>query len=158
MAGRLKDKKIDIVLNIEENPQSTSTLVASENEVSQTTVLLSPCEQLVESYVTLCDLVTASLELLTDIDINTYDDSTLGSPSVTSYRMNHDVLCIQPPSLRASESFRSTRDNTPNSTAKRNVPDTQCQYIKFRERSYSDIQHVERKPWRAVALSARHFE
>ncbi|KAJ8952226.1 hypothetical protein NQ318_022676 [Aromia moschata] len=33
------DKKIDIVLNMEENPQSTSTLVASENEVSETTVL-----------------------------------------------------------------------------------------------------------------------
>ncbi|KAJ8961829.1 hypothetical protein NQ318_021444 [Aromia moschata] len=33
------DKKIDIVLSMEENPQSTSTLVASENEVSQTTVL-----------------------------------------------------------------------------------------------------------------------
>ncbi|KAJ8950186.1 hypothetical protein NQ318_003175, partial [Aromia moschata] len=34
-----RDKKIDIVLSMEENPQSTSTLVASENEVSQTTVL-----------------------------------------------------------------------------------------------------------------------
>ncbi|KAJ8933656.1 hypothetical protein NQ318_019301 [Aromia moschata] len=32
-------KKIDIVLSMEENPQSTSTLVASKNEVSQTTVL-----------------------------------------------------------------------------------------------------------------------
>ncbi|KAJ8945579.1 hypothetical protein NQ318_010436 [Aromia moschata] len=34
-SGRPKitqDKKIDIVLSIEENPQSTSTLVASENE------------------------------------------------------------------------------------------------------------------------------
>ncbi|KAJ8958932.1 hypothetical protein NQ318_019702 [Aromia moschata] len=41
-SGRPKitqDKKIDIVLSMEENPQSTSTLVASENEVSQTTVL-----------------------------------------------------------------------------------------------------------------------
>ncbi|KAJ8938690.1 hypothetical protein NQ318_015309, partial [Aromia moschata] len=34
-----QDKKIDIVLSMEENPQTTSTLVASENEVSQTTVL-----------------------------------------------------------------------------------------------------------------------
>ncbi|MBZ5796866.1 hypothetical protein K8353_43150, partial [Burkholderia contaminans] len=34
-----QDKKIDIVLSMEENPQSTSTLVASENEVSQSTVL-----------------------------------------------------------------------------------------------------------------------
>ncbi|KAJ8942746.1 hypothetical protein NQ318_007913 [Aromia moschata] len=34
-----QDKKIDIVLSLEENSQSTSTLVASENEVSQTTVL-----------------------------------------------------------------------------------------------------------------------
>ncbi|KAJ8961900.1 hypothetical protein NQ318_021518 [Aromia moschata] len=34
-----QDKKIDIVLSMEENLQSTSTLVASENEVSQTTVL-----------------------------------------------------------------------------------------------------------------------
>ncbi|KAJ8950240.1 hypothetical protein NQ318_006214 [Aromia moschata] len=41
-SGRPKitlDKKIDIVLSMEKNPQSTSTLVASENEVSQTTVL-----------------------------------------------------------------------------------------------------------------------
>ncbi|KAJ8934736.1 hypothetical protein NQ318_001557 [Aromia moschata] len=41
-SGRPKitqDKKIDIVLSIEENRQSTSTLVASRNEVSQTTVL-----------------------------------------------------------------------------------------------------------------------
>ncbi|KAJ8946018.1 hypothetical protein NQ318_023265 [Aromia moschata] len=41
-SGRPKitqDKKIDIVLSMEENPQSTSILVASENEVSQTTVL-----------------------------------------------------------------------------------------------------------------------
>ncbi|KAJ8945669.1 hypothetical protein NQ318_012387 [Aromia moschata] len=34
-----RDKKIDIVLNMEENPQSTSTPVGSENEVSQTTIL-----------------------------------------------------------------------------------------------------------------------
>ncbi|KAJ8955224.1 hypothetical protein NQ318_000250 [Aromia moschata] len=34
-----QDKKIDIVLSMEENSQSTSTLVASENYVSQTTVL-----------------------------------------------------------------------------------------------------------------------
>ncbi|KAJ8957005.1 hypothetical protein NQ318_012172 [Aromia moschata] len=32
-------KKIDIVLSMEDNTQSTSTLVASENEVSQMTVL-----------------------------------------------------------------------------------------------------------------------
>ncbi|KAJ8960579.1 hypothetical protein NQ318_013868 [Aromia moschata] len=32
-------KNIDNMLSFEENPQSTSTLVASENEVSQTTVL-----------------------------------------------------------------------------------------------------------------------
>lgn len=96
------------------------------------------------------------LSLLTDIDINTYDDSTLGSPSVASYRLSKDVLCIQPPSLRAAGSFRS-RD-IPNSSAKRNIPDSQCQFIKFRERSYSDIQHVERKPWRALALSARQFQ
>ncbi|KAJ8940688.1 hypothetical protein NQ318_017661 [Aromia moschata] len=41
-SGRPKitqDKKIDIVLSMEENLQSTSTLVTSENEVSQTTVL-----------------------------------------------------------------------------------------------------------------------
>ncbi|KAJ8949830.1 hypothetical protein NQ318_000529, partial [Aromia moschata] len=34
-----QDKKIDIMLSMEENPQSTSILVASENEVSQTTVI-----------------------------------------------------------------------------------------------------------------------
>ncbi|KAJ8962354.1 hypothetical protein NQ318_018336, partial [Aromia moschata] len=41
-SGRPKftqEKKIDIVSSMEENPQSTSTLVTSENEVSQTTVL-----------------------------------------------------------------------------------------------------------------------
>ncbi|KAJ8933334.1 hypothetical protein NQ318_013185 [Aromia moschata] len=34
-----QDKKFDIVLSMEEDYQSASTLVASENEVSQTTVL-----------------------------------------------------------------------------------------------------------------------
>ncbi|KAJ8954560.1 hypothetical protein NQ318_000794 [Aromia moschata] len=41
-SGRPKitqDKNIDTVLSMGENPQSTYTLVASENEVSQTTVL-----------------------------------------------------------------------------------------------------------------------
>ncbi|XP_060517700.1 uncharacterized protein LOC132696724 isoform X2 [Cylas formicarius] len=96
------------------------------------------------------------LSLLTDIDINSYDDSTLGAPSVTSYRLSRDVLCVQPPSLRAAGSFRSTKEGG-NPPAKRNspmvnVPEGQCQYIKFRERSYSDIQHIEKKPWRALAL------
>nr|XP_023019079.1 uncharacterized protein LOC111507927 isoform X1 [Leptinotarsa decemlineata]XP_023019081.1 uncharacterized protein LOC111507927 isoform X2 [Leptinotarsa decemlineata] len=81
------------------------------------------------------------LSLLTDIDISTYDDSTLGAPSVTSYRMNDDVFCVQPPSLRAMGSFRSSRDST-NSTSKRNPPDGKSHYFKFRERSYSDIQRV----------------
>ncbi|XP_066251135.1 uncharacterized protein [Euwallacea similis] len=100
------------------------------------------------------------LSLLTDIDINdvnSYDDSTLGAPSVTSYRMSRDVLCIQPPSLRQSGSFRSTRENT-HLPAKRvaNIPDSQCQYIKFRERSYSDIQRIQRKPWKALPLVNHH--
>ncbi|XP_066141537.1 uncharacterized protein [Euwallacea fornicatus] len=100
------------------------------------------------------------LSLLTDIDINdvnSYDDSTLGAPSVTSYRMSRDILCIQPPSLRQSGSFRSTRENA-HLPAKRvaNIPDSQCQYIKFRERSYSDIQRIERKPWKALPLVNHH--
>ncbi|KAL1490590.1 hypothetical protein ABEB36_013258 [Hypothenemus hampei] len=89
--------------------------------------------------------------LLTDIDINSYDDSTLGAPSVTSYRMSRDVLCVQPPSLRGS--FRSNRDTSQPPKRTNNVPDGQCQYIKFRERSYSDIQRIERKPWRAMAIA-----
>lgn len=71
---------------------------------------------------------------MTDIDINSYDDSTLGAPSVTSYRMNQDVLCIQPPNLRASGSFRSTRDNS-NTASKRSTAateDVQHQLMKFR--------------------------
>ncbi|ENN77402.1 hypothetical protein YQE_06227, partial [Dendroctonus ponderosae] len=72
------------------------------------------------------------LSLLTDIDINSYDDSTLGAPSVTSYRMSRDVLCIQPPSLRASGSFRSTRDTSQPPKRVANIPDAQCQHIKFR--------------------------
>uniref|UniRef100_A0AAR5PFU9 PH domain-containing protein n=1 Tax=Dendroctonus ponderosae TaxID=77166 RepID=A0AAR5PFU9_DENPD len=91
--------------------------------------------------------------VLTDIDINSYDDSTLGAPSVTSYRMSRDVLCIQPPSLRASGSFRSTRDTSQPPKRVANIPDAQCQHIKFRERSYSDIQRIERKPWRSLALA-----
>ncbi|XP_019866994.2 uncharacterized protein LOC109595986 [Aethina tumida] len=100
------------------------------------------------------------LSLLTDIDINSYDDSTLGAPSVTSYRMNEDVLCIQPPSLRASGSFRSARDQVPLPVRRpaTNVPDTQCQFIKFRERSYSDIQRVDRRPWRALAMCQRQCQ
>ncbi|XP_030766652.1 uncharacterized protein LOC115890538 isoform X2 [Sitophilus oryzae] len=92
------------------------------------------------------------LSLLTDIDINTYDDSTIGAPSVTSYRMNRDVICIQPPSLRAAGSFRS-RDTSQPPKRSNNIPDAQCQYIKFRERSYSDIQRIERKPWREMGLT-----
>ncbi|CAH1176088.1 unnamed protein product, partial [Phaedon cochleariae] len=81
------------------------------------------------------------LSLLTDIDISTYDDSTLGAPSITSYRLNDDVFCVQPPSLRTTNSFRSSRDSS-NSTSKRNPPDSNHQYFKFRERSYSDIHRV----------------
>lgn len=83
--------------------------------------------------------------VLTDIDINSYDDSTLGTPSLTSYRMNQDVLCVQPPSLRAQGSFRSTRD-TANSSTKRNisnVPDSQCQFIRFRGRNFA-VAHFRR--------------
>ncbi|XP_076270162.1 uncharacterized protein LOC143202479 isoform X4 [Rhynchophorus ferrugineus] len=94
------------------------------------------------------------LSLLTDIDINSYEDSTLGAPSVTSYRMSRDVFCVQPQSLRGAGSFRSSRDSSqPPKRAAANIPDTQCQYIKFRERSYSDIQHIERKPWREMSLA-----
>ncbi|CAG9826642.1 unnamed protein product [Diabrotica balteata] len=82
------------------------------------------------------------LSLLTDIDISTYDDSTIGTPSVTSYRLSDDVFCVQPPSLRAMGSFRSSRET--GAISKRNdngnIPDTK--YFKFRERSYSDIQRV----------------
>ncbi|EFA04025.2 uncharacterized protein LOC100142172 isoform X1 [Tribolium castaneum] len=89
------------------------------------------------------------LSLLTDIDINTYDDSTLEAPSITSYRMNQDVLCIQPPSLRGMGSFRSTRETS--NFSKRNVPNIQdIPFIKFRERSYSDIQREDRRVWRGL--------
>ncbi|XP_076270160.1 uncharacterized protein LOC143202479 isoform X2 [Rhynchophorus ferrugineus] len=96
----------------------------------------------------------SKLSILTDIDINSYEDSTLGAPSVTSYRMSRDVFCVQPQSLRGAGSFRSSRDSSqPPKRAAANIPDTQCQYIKFRERSYSDIQHIERKPWREMSLA-----
>lgn len=69
--------------------------------------------------------------VLTDIDINTYDDSTLEAPSITSYRMNQDVLCVQPPSLRGMGSFRSTRETS--NFSKRNVPNVhEIPFIKFR--------------------------
>ncbi|CAH1102361.1 unnamed protein product [Psylliodes chrysocephalus] len=83
------------------------------------------------------------LSLLTDIDVSAYDDSTIGTtPSVTSYRLSEDVFCIQPPSLRALGSFRSSRETETTSHNKQNgnTPDTK--YFKFRERSYSDIQRV----------------
>lgn len=73
------------------------------------------------------------ISVLTDIDINSYNDDTLDAPSVASYRMNEDVLCIQPPSLRQSGSFRSSRNTT--GAIKRptiNQQDTQPQLIKFR--------------------------
>ncbi|CAG9859240.1 unnamed protein product [Phyllotreta striolata] len=88
------------------------------------------------------------LSLLTDIDISTYDDSTIGTPSVTSYRLSDDVYCVQPPSHRAMGSFRSSRESGTTvhhgvanaSTENGNIFDTK--YFKFRERSYSDIQRV----------------
>ncbi|KAF5290784.1 hypothetical protein FQA39_LY14627 [Lamprigera yunnana] len=89
------------------------------------------------------------LSLLTDIDINSYNDDTLDAPSVASYRMSEDVLCIQPPSLRPSGSFRSSRNTT--GAIKRppvSQQDIQPQLMKFRERSYSDIQRVDRRLWR----------
>ncbi|KAK9737205.1 hypothetical protein QE152_g10908 [Popillia japonica] len=94
------------------------------------------------------------LSLLTDIDINSYDDDTLGTPTVTSYRMNQDVLCIQPPSLRNTGSFRSARDSTgavkrTNNITQHHHQEVTTQLIKFRERSYSDIQRVDRRQWRS---------
>jgi hypothetical protein len=95
-------------------------------------------------------------EILTDIDINTYDDSTLEAPSITSYRMNQDVLCVQPPSLRGMGSFRSTRETS--NFSKRNVPNVhEIPFIKFRERSYSDIQREDRRLWRGLPSDNRKF-
>lgn len=94
------------------------------------------------------------LSLLTDIDINSYDDDTIGTPSVTSFRLNQDVLCIQPASLRNAGSFRSSRESSsgvikrPNNVTPQDSI-TSHQLIKFRERSYSDIQRVDRRQWRA---------
>lgn len=82
------------------------------------------------------------LSLLTDIDISTYDDSTLGTPSVTSYRMNDDVFCIQPPSLQGFGSSRSSREPGMTSRRNDNGNNSDTKYFKFRERSYSDIQRV----------------
>lgn len=96
------------------------------------------------------------LSLLTDIDINTYDDSTLEAPSVTSYRLSKDVLCIQPPSLRPSGSFRSTRDSAPVNSTKRCQPKIEerpCHFIKYRERSYSDIQRVDKRSLRTLGMN-----
>lgn len=77
------------------------------------------------------------LSVLTDIDINSYDDDTLGTPTVTSYRMNQDVLCIQPPSLRNTGSFRSARDSTgavkrTNNITQHHHQEVTTQLIKFR--------------------------
>lgn len=127
------------------------------------------------------------LSLLTDIDINSYDDSTLGAPSITSYRMNEDVLCIQPPSLRTQGSFRSTRDaptsmvecsrntssNRNNINVKTNVIPVRnaattrndldnnnefVNFIKFRERSYSDIHVQDRRLRRGLPISIRQYD
>lgn len=78
--------------------------------------------------------------VLTDIDINSYDDDTLGTPSVASYRMNQDVFCVQPASLRAAGSFRSSR--SPTGAIRRPTPaqqddQNQSQLIKFRGKSYA---------------------
>ncbi|XP_018320731.1 uncharacterized protein LOC108733882 [Agrilus planipennis] len=89
------------------------------------------------------------LSLLTDIDISSYDDDTLGAPSVASFRLNQDVFCVQPSTLKSSGSFK---DNNRSSTgAVKRQPaqqDSQPQLIKYRERSYSDIQRVDRRLWR----------
>lgn len=60
--------------------------------------------------------------MLTDIDISSYDDDTLGTPSVTSFRLNKDVLCIQPASLRNADSFRSTKDVNSGAIKRNNYP------------------------------------
>lgn len=98
------------------------------------------------------------LSLLTDIDINIYDDDTMRTPSVTSYRHNKDVLCVQPPSLRPMGSFRSTRDSLPvniNGNTRKNVQveEKPCHFIKYRERSYSDIQRVDKRSLRTLIPS-----
>lgn len=72
------------------------------------------------------------LPVLTDIDINSYDDDTLGTPSVTSFRLNQDVLCIQPASLRTSGSFRSNKDTTGAIQKTNTQRDQSTQPIKFR--------------------------
>ncbi|XP_017778164.1 PREDICTED: uncharacterized protein LOC108563872 [Nicrophorus vespilloides] len=81
------------------------------------------------------------LSLLTDIDINAYDDDTIGTTSVTSYRMNEDVLCIQPPSLRNNSAYKGCQYGRPTTTQ-----DIPPHMIRFRERSYSNIEKCN---WRA---------
>ncbi|KAK9888476.1 hypothetical protein WA026_000727 [Henosepilachna vigintioctopunctata] len=70
--------------------------------------------------------------------------------------MNQDVLCIQPPSLRPSGSFRSTRESIPSNSTKRCVPKMEerpCHFIKYRERSYSDIQRVDKRSHRSHGMN-----
>lgn len=93
------------------------------------------------------------LSLLTDIDINSCNsDDTLTSQSVMSYRLNHDVLCIQPPSIR--DSYRSHNQQRQQEELQQCKQLQQRQQreanaqIKFRERSYSDIQRVDKSIWK----------
>lgn len=59
--------------------------------------------------------------VLTDIDINSYDGSSIEVPSINSYRMTQDVMCVKPSSHRGGMgSFRSTRDTVRSTNS--NVP------------------------------------
>lgn len=80
-----------------------------------------------------------SISVLTDIDINTCEDSSsIETPSITSYKMSDDIFCIQPPSLRGMGSFRSNVGSTSSTIRtygkKEEAPPKQ--YFKFRGEWY----------------------
>ncbi|XP_022918986.1 uncharacterized protein [Onthophagus taurus] len=127
-----------------EQKQYTDTVSTNQNSVKEDCWL--PSEDESEN-----PIYNNRLSLLTDIDINAYDTDTLEAISVTSYRMSEDILCIQPPYLRVSGSFRSSREPVREVKRPKEVPPEVApqQLIKFRERSYSDIQRVDRRQWRA---------
>lgn len=71
---------------------------------------------------TLCVIkIQIFVTVLTDIDINSYDSSSIEVPSINSYRMTQDVMCVKPSSHRGGMgSFRSTRDTVRSTNS--NVP------------------------------------
>lgn len=88
-------------------------------------------------------IIPTFFSVLTDIDINTYEDSSsIETPSITSYRMSDDIFCIQPPSLRGMGSFKSNVGSTSSTirTNGRKEVEPPKQYFKFRGKYLYIIQ------------------